>query len=54
MKMRKVLSFLVGVITLSSCALVQDGNFNKDNSGSMSVYLDMSGMVSEMRGRDAK
>lgn len=46
--MKKVFGFLITAILLSSCSLVKDVQFNKDNSGSMSVYIDMKEFVEKM------
>lgn len=46
--MRKLFGFLLAAVLLSSCSLVKDANFNKDNSGSMAVYINMKEFVDKM------
>lgn len=46
--MKRLFGLLLGTILLSSCSLVQDVKFNKDNSGEMSVYIDMKKFVDKM------
>lgn len=46
--MKKVLFFLVASALLISCKVVNSSQFNKDNSGSISTYVDMSEFIKKM------